>query len=206
MAKGTIYLDTKQLDRLAIQLKGFESQLAPATIAAFKRTAEYVVTQAGKIVPKYYAIKGSEVKASFKGDLKYPSKSDLSMSVESKGHTLSFAHFPYVPKAPVTKIKKSVFERAVRVTIKKNKGQVVSKRGFVATTGAKSEDKTQFNVFMRLGKSRFPIAPIRTLSIPQMITNENVADQLLDAANKKMAERLEHEITFRMTRSFKGSR
>lgn len=198
MAKQGIFVDTKQLDRLTLELKGFEDKVGQAAYHALNRTLDQVVTHVGRIVPKSYAIKAREVKESFKRGIKRSTKTDLTASLTSTGHTLSFAHFPYTPRKPKKKVR-SVFESAVMVTILKSKGKVLSRKGFVATTGAKSEDKTQFNVFMRLGKKRLPIAPIRTLSIPQMITNENVSEQITKLAQEKMDERLQHEIIRAMT-------
>jgi hypothetical protein len=198
MAKDTLFVNTKHIDRLAIELKGFPKEVGEATRLALNRTIDHIITKSGQLVPKYYAIKGKEVKESFNGGIHRPSKTNLSASVVSVGHTLSFAHFPYTPKTP-KRGGKSIFQNAVMVTIKKNKGKVLSRTGFVATTGAKSEDKTQFNVWQRLGKRRLPIAPIRTLSIPQMITAEGIDKQILEAAEKKLQERLEHEIMRQMT-------
>lgn len=198
MAKDSIFVYTKQINRLVIELKGFEKEVGEATRLAINRTIDHAITKAAQFVTKSYAVKSSEVKETFRGRIKKPSKTDLSASITSVGHTLSFAHFPFTPKSP-KRGGKSVFQNAVMVTIKKSKGKVLSKVGFVATTGAKSEDKTQYNVFKRLGKSRLPIAPIRTLSIPQMITNENVGNQIQEAAAQKFEERLEHEIIRQMT-------
>lgn len=210
MAKDTVFAETKQLDRLTIELKGFEKEVGQATYYALNRTIDYTITQVGRIIPKSYAIKASEVKDSFKGGVKKPSKTDLTASLTSTGHTLSFAHFPFKPKTD-KRGKRSVFQNAVTVTIKKAKGNVLVKKGFVAKTGAKSKDKTQYNVWMRLGtfstmtkgryegQQREEIAPIRTLSIPQMITNDGVAEQIQQAAMKKLDERLEHEIARIMT-------
>lgn len=198
MAKDTIFVNTKQIDRLSIELKGFEKEVGESARLAINRTIEHVITKTGQLVPKYYAIKSSEVKETFNGGIKKPSKTNLSASITSTGHTLSFAHFPYTPKTP-KRGRKSVFQNAVMVTIKKSNGKVLSKKGFVATTGAKSEDKTQYNVFKRLGSRRLPIAPIRTLSIPQMITAEGIDTQILEAAESKLLERLEHEIIRQMT-------
>lgn len=198
MPNVTLQINTKQVDRLASELKEFPKEVGEATRLALNRTIDHAITKAGQIVPKYYAIKSSEVKASFSGGVKKPTKTNLTASVTSVGHTLSFAHFPYTPKTP-KRGGKSVFQNVVMVTIKKNKGKVMSTKGFVATTGAKSEEKTQFNVFKRLGNKRLPIAPIRTLSIPQMITAEGVDKQIVDAASSKFEERLEHEIIRQMT-------
>lgn len=202
MAYTTINIDTKPIDRISKELTGFEKEVGQATYLALNRTTEYVATQIGKIVPKSYQIKSSDVKSSLKKNL--ASKTNLTASVESSGHTLSFAHFPFTPKTP-RKTKRSIFESAVMVTIKKGQ-KVLSRKGFVMSTGAKSEEKVQYNVFKRLGKSRFPIAPIRTLSIPQMITNEKVGEQVQQLAQVKLEERLDHEITRLMTSMDKNIR
>lgn len=193
-----VFIDTKQINKLTIELKGLENEMAEATYHALNRTLDHVVTQVGRIVPKSYAVKSKEVKESFKGGIKRPSKGKLEASLTSKGRTLSFAHFPYTPKSP-RKSKGSIFKNVVMVTIKKSKGKIISRKGFVATTGAKSAEKTQYNVFKRLGDKRLPIAPIRTLSIPQMISNEGITEEIQKTANEKLAERIEHEIIYRIT-------
>lgn len=190
-----IFVDTKQIDRLCIELKDFPIEVGEATRLALNRTMDHVVTKAGQLVSKSYAVKSSEVKESFKGGIKKPTKSNLNASVTSIGHTLSIAHFPHSPSSPG---KKSI----IKVKIKKSEGYKAintNPKPFIMTTGAKTEDKTQFNVFKRVGKERFPVKVIRTLSIPQMITNENVGSQIQEAATTKLNERLEHEIIRQMT-------
>jgi hypothetical protein len=198
VANQEITIDTRQIQRLTIELRGFENKVGIATYHALQRTIDQTITQVGRIVPKAYAIKAKEVKDSFAGGIKRPSTSDLTASITSKGHTLSLAHFPFTPKAP----QKSGRRRKVAVTIKKSGGKKVinsSPLPFVATTGARSIDKTQFNVFRREGKSRLPIHVLRTLSIPQMITNENIGNQIQEFASAKFDERLQHEIVRAMT-------
>ncbi|PNT91287.1 phage tail protein [Clostridium thermosuccinogenes] len=189
MAYTTINIDTRQIERLAKELKGFEKEVAEATYHALNRTVDHVFAQVGKIVPKSYAIKKKDVTETLKKNK--PSRSSLEASVTSTGHRLSFAHFPYTPKTPRRK--------TVMVQIKKSKGKIPSKKGFVATTGAKDPDKIPYNVFKRLGKGRLPIAPIRTLSVPQMITNEKVGEQVQQSAQAMLEQRLDHEITRIMT-------
>lgn len=198
MSKDTIFINTKQIDRLYIELKGFEKEVGAATYNALNRTFDYVITQVGRIVPKEYAVKASDVKESFKGGKRMPTQNNLTAALISKGHTLSIAHFPHSPKMPPAKKKKY----AVKVTIKRDGGRKTintDPKPFLMHTGAKSADKVQFNVFRRTGKKRFPITVIRTLSIPQMITNERIAQEIQKAADEKLMERLEHEIIFRMT-------
>lgn len=202
MAKD-VFIDTKTIETLAIELKGFEKEVGEATYHALNRTLDQVITQVGRIVPKIYAIKAKEVKDSFKGGIKRPTKSNLEASVASRGHTLSLAHFPLTPSDPkLAKMLEIRYGTPLKVKIKKSSGNKKIKTNpkcFLASTGTKSADKIQYNVFKRSGKSRLPIAPVRTLSIPQMITNENIGDQVQDFATEKLNERLQHEIERSMT-------
>jgi len=186
-----IRIDTTQLERLTKELKGFEKEVGIAAYHALNRTIDQVITFVARTVKSNYAITDNqaEIKKTFSGGIKRPTYSDLTASLTSRGRTLSFAHFKYSPKK---RAKKKA--PPVKVTIIKGK-QVTSKKGFIASTGAKSADKIQSNVFHRLGKKRLPIAPIRTLSIPQMISNEKTSNQIQEFATNKFNERLEHEIT-----------
>lgn len=195
MANRGIFVDTRQINRLTIELRGFERQVGIATYHALQRTIDQTITHVGRIVPRAYAIKAKEVKDSFAGGIKRPTTTNLTASITSKGHTLSLAHFPFTPNMPGTRKK-------VAVTIKKGGGKKVVRTNplpFVAKTGARSAGLTQFNVFRREGRTRLPIVVVRTLSIPQMITNENVGDQIQTFATEKLNERLNHEIIRAMT-------
>ncbi len=199
MGKGPILIDTREIDRLVLGLKGFEDEVGEATFHALKRTIEHVKTQTGRIVSKEYSIPQKMVKETFKGGLKTKnSSSGLEVNLLSIGRTLTLARFPHSPIAPPARKKYKV-----KVAIKREGGRKVitsSPPPFIATTGAKTLDKIQFNVFRREGKKRLPIKPLFTLSIPQMITNEKVAERIQEAASKKLAERMEHEIIYRMTK------
>jgi len=198
VANRNIFVDTRQVNRLTIELRGFERQVGVATYHALQRTIDQTITHVGRIVPRAYAIKAKEVKDSFAGGIKRPTQSNLKASITSKGHTLSLAHFPFTPKTP----QRSGRRKKVAVAIKKGGGKKVINTNplpFVATTGARSPGLTQFNVFRREGRARLPINVLRTLSIPQMITNEDIADQIQAFATEKLNTRLEHEITRAMT-------
>lgn len=196
MGKGIIQIDTRQIDLLSVELQSFPKQTQTAMYHALKRSLDQTKNEIGRIVPKEYAIKSKEVKESFNGGVNYPTKENLEASLTSTGKRLSFAHFPFTPKTAVRKGKRAV----VKVTIKKSRPKVASKVGFTASTGAKSEDKVQFNVFRRLGKERFPISPIRTVSIPQMITAEGMEEKIQSFALEKFEQRLEHEMNRAMDR------
>ncbi|MTI49701.1 MAG: hypothetical protein FH761_17865 [Firmicutes bacterium] len=195
MAKS-ISIDTEKIEKLTKELKGFEKEVGVATYHALNRVLNQTRTQVGRIVPKVYAIKAREVKASFDGGMKKPSYNKLEASLTSKGKLLSLAHFPHSPTQP----RKTKYK--VKATVKRAEGRKqirTNPKPFVASTGAKSDDKTKYNIFKREGSKRTPITVLRTLSIPQMISNETVENEIQEFAISKLNERLQHEIERSMT-------
>lgn len=217
MAKDSVYINFEQINRLTIELKGFEEQVGQSFYHSLNRVVDQVVTQVGRIVPKVYAVKAADVKASFRGGIKKPTLTDLTATITSRSHRFSFAHFPHSPKIPRIA---GQTRKDVKVIVYKHKGKIPLKSGFIATTGARSPDKVQYNVFKRIGEYVIPtkgsykgrinsrtgrpikrelIAPVRTVTVPQMIGNAGVTQQVQEFAQTKMAERLEHEIIRSMT-------
>ena len=203
MAKSTIDIDTSQIERLSEELKSYKKEVVSATRLALNRTIDFAITTAGREVSKLYAIKQKEVKESFKSGIKKPTKTNLEASITSTGHTLSIAHFPHNPDNPLlAKMLAIRYQKTqIKVKIMKSKGFKIinnNPKPFIASTGTTSADKTQYNVFARVGKSRLPIMPIKTLSIPQMITNNEVGEKISKLTSEKLNERLEHEISRKM--------
>lgn len=202
MPSENITIDVSSLNRIASGLSNFQKEIPGAVASSLNRTLSFMNTRIGKLVTAEYSVKVKDVKDTIK--IEKASKGDMKAGLRSTGHTLSFAHFPYTPK--------SLRRGTVRVTIKKAKGKVSFPHGFVAPTGATSVDKVQFNVWERMGtfkiatkgkhagKLREQIAPIRTLSVPQMIQNVNVSNSIQLAASNKLEERITHEIEYRLNK------
>jgi len=198
MATNAIIVDTSSINRLTIELRGFEGQVEEATYHALNRAVDYTLTQVGRIVTKEYAIKQKDVKESFKTGIRKPTRTNLTASITSTGHVLSIAHFPHTPTTPI----RGGASRSVKVQIKRSGGKKVvntSPKPFIMSTGARDPDGVQFNVFRREGRGRMPVVVLKTLSIPQMITSSNTSDQIQAAAQAKIEERLQHEIIRSMT-------
>lgn len=194
--RSLIQIDTSKLKKLMNEFNGFEDQVGEATVRTLNSTIKSTLNRACVLVSKEYSVDKDDVKKTFYNGIKFPTSSNLNASLTSKGHRLSFAHFPFSPETDIRAKKgESIFKSAVFVEIKLKKGPILSKKGFVASTGAKSADKVQFNVFRRLGKERFPIAPIRTLSIPQMITNEKINDKIGQWVAKSFEKKIDTEMT-----------
>lgn len=194
--RSVIQIDTSKLEKLMTEFKGFEDQVGEATVRTINSTIKSTLTRACVLVSKEYSVEKDDVKKTFNNGIKYPNSRNLKATLTSKGHRLSFAHFPYY-KAKGLKAKKgnNIYRNPVFVQIKHKKSPVFSRKGFIATTGAKSADKIQNNVFMRLGKEKYPIAPIRTVSIPQMITNEKINDKIENWAMKSFEKKIDTEMT-----------
>jgi hypothetical protein len=156
---------------------------------------------AGKETTKEYAITIAKAKKTFK---KYKaSKNSLSAELSSSGSTLTLGSFPHKPETVIiARSLGSKHEKAqVKVKIKKSSklaGLNISPKAFLQ----KSNNAT--NIFAREGKSRFPIKVLRTISIPQMVGQENVVSRIQDEANKKLQERIQHEINWRLDKAARG--
>lgn len=196
MGDVEIKFDTKELKRLVLGTKNFEREIRGAVASALNRTLDFVNTRLGRIVTGVYSIKAADVKKTVK---KYKAKKgELFARLESKGHTLSLAHFPHKPETTVIARSLGVSHAKAQVRVKIKKGSLkpmkVNPKAFLQKANGAT------NIFMRVGQERKPIVVLRSLSVPQMITNETVGTDIQKLAQGKMDERLKHEVDFRLER------
>jgi len=196
MPNENITIDVSSLNRISRDLSQFQEEIPGAVASSLNRTLDFMNTRIGKLVTAEYEIKVSDVKKTITKIR--ARKGDMKAGLKSTGNTLSFAHFKFTPKVPGTR-------KAVKVKIKKKDGfkEVRTQRKpFIMSTGAQSADKIQFNVFKRIGdgRNRTNLAVLRTLSVPQMIQSVNVGNEIEKAATKKLEERVQHEIEYRLNK------
>lgn len=155
-----------------------------------------------KAVTGVYAIKTAEVREAGERAEKTAQKTkgkkigDIRMdglSLTYQGRRLTLAHFNPYPGGKPTKRKYKV-----KATIFKGKGNRVTVNGkgtppFVAPTSHK-DASSPWIPFARVGKERLPIAPIRTVSIPQMLENEKVAEVINTEKDKLVLDRFQHHL------------
>ena len=123
------------------------------------------------------------------------------LTMTYQGRRLTLAYFKLYPGGKPTKKKYKV-----KATIFKGKRVTINGKGtppFVAPTSRKDAGATWI-AFARLGKERLPIAPIRTVSIPQMMENETVAEAIYTEKDKLVLDRFQHHLD-RLTKSEKPS-
>jgi hypothetical protein len=194
---GHISVDISSLNNIPKALAGLEKEVPGAVASALNRAVDHGVTQIRKIVPTVYSIKKKEIQDAV--SKVYAKKGEIKAGIRITGERLTFVHFPLTPKIPNT-------GRPIAVKIKNQNGKKkvsILPSAFIAPTGTKSMDKVQYNVFVRVGKKRLPIHVLRTLSIPQMVENEEVWPQIINLINNKLSERVNHEINYRLEKAAK---
>lgn len=113
-----------------------------------------------------------------------------SVTITYSGRVLTPTHFGMKPKAltPGTKGKKAK-RRLVSAEIKKGQRKVLGSAVFLGSNRGGG-----YIPFKRLGAKRYPVESVKTLSLPQMIDNPNVYEQIESKINVELAKRLEHNI------------
>lgn len=202
-----INMDTREFNRTVMRLSNIAKDMPQASVSALNRALDYMATQAKKEVTKMYAIKSGDIAQTIKKNK--ASTSNMNAYLKSSGNTLTlYNHFNVTPRKPPKSAVKFVRgpkgrklkgrEYKVRLTIKKNEGKKdihTNPKPFIAS----ANNATQ--IFVREGKSHNPVDVLRTLSVPQMISNNGVVNKIEGAALKKLQERIEHEVIWRMQKA-----
>ena len=194
---NNIRIDTSALNQLTKDLKGFEKEIPGAVTAAVNRVVDFAYTQAAREVTNIYALKQSDVKKTMR---KYKaSAGSMKAKVQSKGSTVSLASFPHTPTAPVTG--KSIGGKRpkalVKVRIKKGAPMTPinsSPKAFLQKANGSTV------IFKRKGKARTPVEALKTLSVPQMISNEAVSAKITDTTQAQLQKRIMHEVEYRLNK------
>lgn len=175
-------------------LKGLNKDVDKAvgrTIADCKQRGPAQVTKA---VTEVYGIKSGEVTAAgkaAKGGAKTVGKIKVSgVTVDSvqliySGRVLTPSHFSMTPRKRPDGGKKYT----VKAAIYKGKKKVLGSGVFLAPSGSAGTTEIPFK---RTTEKRLPIEAIKTVSIPQMITNETVSADIQARMDELLAKRLQH--------------
>lgn len=198
--------------KLCADLKAMNKEAEKAiqrTVSDFKSRAPAWVSAA---VSEEYTIKKSEVKAAMTGTKKIGSVKVSGIAVDNigleySGRVLTPLHFKMKPKKPPAKLEKKLRLipgenigsdsdvvavhpiKAYQVTVEIHKGKIKSLGSgvFLGSNGGEG-----FIPFQRTGGGRTPVEAIKTVSVPQMITNEKVAETIQKNIEEGLTKRLEH--------------
>lgn len=199
-----VYIDTREFKSITMKLVAVGKEMPQASVSALNRTIDHMATQTKREVAKIYAIKQADVAKTLKKNK--ASISNMDASLRSTGHTFTlYNHFNVNPKKPPETAVKFGKGRTlegkgykVKVKVKKAEGMQqinTDPKPFIAS----ANNSTQ--IFKREGAARKPVSVLRTLSVPQMVSNEGVSDIIMVAAQKKLQERITHEVEWRLKKA-----
>lgn len=154
------------------QLKNSDKQLEKALYFAKNRALNTVKTELARGVPKKYDTKQKTIR-----DRTRVNKNTGEVSVT--GSSIRLFKFRVTPTSP----------RRQLVTASVKRASKSLPNAFV-----QQMRNGTIGVFERVGKSRYPIRQLYTVSAPQMAGNEEVLEGAMERASIVFDERLSHEI------------
>lgn len=184
---NTIYCDTSNLRKL---IKEFESELSPQSIHAamanaLNRTLTFISAETKRQVQQEYAVTKSIDKSVKK---QKATRSDLTAVAMYTGKPIPL--FVFKNTAPRNK-----YRSPVSVLIKKSNGMQTHTGSNPAMFKAYGGKKV---ILRDSGQKNLRTA--YTLSIPQMVSNDSVYDEIAKKAEAKLYERLKHELEWRLSK------
>lgn len=192
---SNLFINAKGFASIRIDLISIPKQIPGATRSAVNRTLNFTATRISKEVTNEYTVAKKDVNATLTKHK--ASGSSFYAWIDSKGSSISLGKFKHKPAKYSKRIKK------VQVRIKKSGGYKVihtSPSAFVQTIYGSSSD-----IYRRKDKRRMPVKKLRTISIPQMIANPQIINNIEDASAQKLQERIEHEIEWRLNKAAERS-
>lgn len=169
--------DKRSIELAQEMLNDIPKGAEAAAARAFNRALITGRAAATKEVTKRYAIRTSDVRYSFK--LKKATKSDLTAELISGGAALPLRSFAHRPKTDTTGAKR----KPIRVTIKAGETKTFT-TSFVWNN----------NIYIRLGERRLPIKKMFGPSVPSMLGNDDIVEEVQDIMVEAAEKRLEHEL------------
>lgn len=191
-----IYVDVKELHQLQVDMVTLGKETPKAISAAVNRAATAAKTQASKLIRERYVIKAKDVKDTLSVKKATPSKPEA--AIVSKGRLLTlYHHFRVTPKRHHDPGTGRMLKKRRKVSVTIIKGQKKSLPG--AWIGFRRGSGTP-QVWVREGRSRYPVKVLRSLSVPQMMSNEGVMEKIQEHAQKVLDDRIKHEMEFRINK------
>lgn len=214
-AKGSMTVALQNFAGLREQLQGMDEAAERAvkrTVSDFKSRAPGWISSA---VVEHYAIKKADVKDAISGTKKL-GKVNIggvavdNVAIEYQGRPLTPTHFKMKPtKVPAKRAKdfkrvpgagvgqggsdvamvKPPAPYSITAEIKKGKRVKLSDAAFLGTNRG-----TGMIPFQRTRDTRLPVEALRTVSVPQMVTNPDVAEKIQENIDEGLTKRLQHHV------------
>ncbi len=198
-----IKIDDKELKQTIKKLSAFPKEIPKATVSALNRTISFANTKIKKEVTAKYSIKSGEVQQTL--TVKKANYSNLTTYIICEGRRYTLAHFERNLKGA------AIRGGGVKVQVKKGSTKTVNINpgAFVASmSGPKNKKKLKratitsgtFLIAQRVGAARYPIKVLRTLSVPQMVSSNDISEKVLSQSQDMLKKRIEHEVEYRLSK------
>lgn len=185
-----VVVETKALERLSAEMVLFPKECRAAMSSALNRTLNRVTTNISKEVAVDYAVKRGQIKKTI--STKKSKRSTLQAEAIVTDKPIKMGSFRF-------KVLDDKYRTPVSVKIKNTNGFVKSSSqppifaGMSRATGKKE-------LFHRTPGDKYKISYGFTLSIPQMVANEDVYNRIREDAEEYLEQRYEHEIEYRLNK------
>ncbi|MCR4674058.1 MAG: hypothetical protein K5675_03530 [Lachnospiraceae bacterium] len=181
-----------KLDNVESVISGIKHKQEMGAKAVNSTIGDFVKRGPGWVsqeVTGIYSIKKKDITQSQKGKknggkVRVYATTIEGVKLEYKGRPLTPTHFKMKPTSRPKK--------GYRVSMEVKKGQRKNLPADVFLASAGGEKALPFQ---RKGPSRLPIEVKKTVSVPQMITNAEVSDNIYKRINEELEKRLDHHIT-----------
>ncbi len=170
-----IQCDQQQMARIEAQLQGVKNGAPRAMKRAINRTVTYGKTLSKKLIREEYTINAQAVTRA------------TTTEKANSGSLHGVIRFRGRPKQ-LRNFSKRKTQKGVAVAVKKGSGRSLIPRSFIRTINSGPA------ILRRAGAARYPIEVLHGPSVPQMAGNVNVAPRIKTQVQKKLGERLEHEV------------
>lgn len=177
-----IGITTEQIDLAKLMLGHIPGAIPKALSGAINRAAEGARTDAVKKVREDYVITAARIRETIA--IRKANSNDLTAMIKSRGRPRALSYFKLRPGKPSSRRPKD----GVHVQIKRSGGGPVAK-SFVAKMAS-----GHVGVFHRQGSNRFPIVQRYGPSVAQMVGSPNVSRYVEQNAQRRLEDRLDHEI------------
>lgn len=180
-------IDDKEIKEALKKLNKIPNQIPKASASAINRTITFANKRLKQEVRKEYTIKNTEIQSTI--TLRKANPSNLSAVIESCDRRLTLQRFG----KSLGSWKKG---KPIRVRVKKTgaKKMRTNPKAFVIGLNG------NLHIAKRSSKARYPIKVLRTLSVPQMVSNRKIEQIIKKEAEVKLKERIEHEINYRLSK------
>lgn len=178
----------KNLKEVKADLQKTEEQVAKAVNATTSDFAKRGPGWISQEVIDVYAISQKDIKKNtmrpkYNGKICIAGLKLNNVEIKYKGRLLTITHFKMTPKK---RPKKSY---RVSAEIKKGNKARMPKGVFLGGNGGGKDIP-----FQREGKERLPIRSVKSLSVPQMVTNKDVSDNIQKRINTELEKRLDNNL------------